>query len=125
LHVHFAVGRYVKRSLIEAAWPHGFVHIKALTDMPMGSTSRHEARRAAGYLSKYVTKDFATDGAGMHRYEVAEGFQPAVLRLVGASRVEVLEQACDVMGGRPERSWFSGDGLEDDDGPPRVWHAWP
>ena len=30
LHVHFAVGRYVPRTAIEEAWPHGFVHIKLL-----------------------------------------------------------------------------------------------
>ena len=30
LHVHFAVGRFIKRSLMEQAWAHGFVHIKLL-----------------------------------------------------------------------------------------------
>lgn len=32
LHVYFAVGRFIKRSLIVQAWPHGFVHIKLLGD---------------------------------------------------------------------------------------------
>ena len=32
LHVHFAVGRYIKRSLIDQAWGHGFPHIKLLGD---------------------------------------------------------------------------------------------
>ena len=50
LHAHFAVGRFVKRSLIESAWGHGFVHIKLLGDLPVGSGSLSEARIAAGYL---------------------------------------------------------------------------
>ena len=56
-----AVHRHASR--IEAAWGHGFVHIKRLSDLPVGSTSVHEARRAAGYLSKYVTKSFDPDSA--------------------------------------------------------------
>ena len=58
LHVHFAVGRYIKRSVIEAAWPHGFVHIKLLGDLPHGSDNRDQARVASGYLAKYVGKGF-------------------------------------------------------------------
>lgn len=52
LHEHFAVGRYVPRRAIDAAWGRGFVHIKLLSGMPAGATSLAEARRAAGYLSK-------------------------------------------------------------------------
>lgn len=77
LHVHFAVGRYVGRSLIEGAWARGYVHIKLLGDLPVGVGQLAEARRAAGYLSKYVGKSFdAARVPGLHRYEVAEGFQP-------------------------------------------------
>lgn len=54
LHVHFAVGRFVKRCLIESAWGRGFVHIKLLGDLPVGSGAMAEARKTAGYLSKYV-----------------------------------------------------------------------
>jgi hypothetical protein len=68
LHVHFAVGRFLRRGLIEQAWGRGFVHIRLLSDLPAGSSSWEEARRAAGYLSKYVTKTFH-DGHehGRHR----------------------------------------------------------
>ncbi len=58
LHVHFAVRRFVPRHLIEGAWGRGFVHIKLLGDLPVGSGSLEEARKAAGYLSKYVGKAF-------------------------------------------------------------------
>ena len=54
LHLHFAVGRFIRRSLIERSWGHGFVHIKLLGDLPVGTGTVEEARRAAGYLSKYV-----------------------------------------------------------------------
>lgn len=113
LHLHFAVGRFIRRGLIEQAWGRGFVHIKLLSDLPVGSTTLQEARRAAGYLSKYVSKTFTEDEAsrvaGLHRYEVAQGFQPAVTRLRGRSSVEVLTAAIEVMGSHPSTWWCSDD----------------
>jgi hypothetical protein len=128
MHVHFAVGRFIARSKIEAAWGRGFVHIKRLSDLPVGSTSLHEARRAAGYLSKYVTKAFDPDDArhlaGLHRYEVGQGFQPKTLRLFGRSSHEVLMGAVEQMGGElPSQRWSSAE-TEDWQGPPAVWFAW-
>jgi hypothetical protein len=122
--VHFAVGRYIRRSLIELSWPHGFVHIKLLGDLPVGTTSLQEARHAAGYLSKYVGKDF--DKArmpGLHRYEVAQSFQPALSRLWGRTAGEVIGQAADLMGAEPVTFWTS----ESEPlwrAPPSVWVQW-
>src|SRR5665647_147052 len=79
LHVHFAVGRYVPRSVINAAWGRGFVHIKLLGHVPVGAGALGEARQAAGYLSKYVSKTFTDPTArvlGLHRYGLAQKFQP-------------------------------------------------
>ena len=91
LHAHFAVGRYIQRSLIDAAWGRGFVHIKLLGDLPVGSAALGEARLAARYLSKYVGKDLGQgEAAGLHRYEVAQGFQPRRWPLDGTSADEVL-----------------------------------
>ena len=56
LHIHFGVGRYIGRSLIEGAWGHGFVHIKLIGDLPVGSGSLAEARLVGGYLAKYASK---------------------------------------------------------------------
>jgi hypothetical protein len=73
-HAHFAVGRFIKQGLIKEAWGHGFVSIKLLSDLPVGSGSLEESRRAAGYLSKYVAKSL--DDARVprrHRYDVAQG----------------------------------------------------
>ena len=74
LHAHFAVGRYVARGHIERAWGRGYVHIKLLGDLPTGSGVLAEARKAAGYLSKYVGKTFDERRIpGLHRYDVAQG----------------------------------------------------
>jgi hypothetical protein len=56
LHVHFAVGRYVRHGLIRDVWGRGIVHIKLIGDLPHGSGALEEARAAAGYLAKYVSK---------------------------------------------------------------------
>ena len=126
LHAHFAVGRFIKRSLIESAWGHGFVHIKLLGDLPVGSTDLSEARRAAGYLSKYVAKAFADPtvrSLGLHRYDVAQGFRPRPVALVGRTADEVLDQACAVFDARPSFEWASSS-VKDWQGPPAIWAQW-
>ena len=124
LHVHFAVGQYIGRRLIEQAWPHGFVHIKLLGDLPVGSGTYAEARRAAGYLSKYVGKDFDAERLpGLHRYELAQGFQPETVPLWGRSMPDVIAQASKVMGEAPATVWTS-DQTEGWQGPPAVWVSW-
>jgi hypothetical protein len=124
LHAHFAVGRYIARSRIEAAWGRGFVHIKLLGDLPVGSSAWDEARLAARYLSKYVGKDFdAKRAAGLHRYDVAQGFQPRKVRIRGRSVDVVLAGAAQQMGRRPAQLHRSED-IEGYDGPPWVWASW-
>lgn len=127
LHVHFAVGGFVPRALIESAWGRGFVHIKRLGHLPVGSGRRGEARAAAGYLSKYVTKSFEQDQTarvlGLHRYEVAEGFQPERVLVRGCSAASVIAQAAGQMGGEPAIFWSSPQ-KDDWQGPPAVWVAW-
>lgn len=84
LHAHFAVGRYVPRGLIDESWGHGFVHIKLLGDLPVGSGPLAEARLAAGYLAKYVGKAFdEAKVPGLHRYEVAQGLPAGVREAAG------------------------------------------
>jgi hypothetical protein len=123
-HVHFAVGRYVRRSIIEDAWRRGFVHIKLLGDLPVGSGSLEEARRAAGYLSKYVGKAFDENRVpGLHRYEVAQGFQPAIDYVRGRTADEALNAACGLFDGRrPQLVWWSQE--SDWPRPPSVWASW-
>jgi hypothetical protein len=124
LHVHFAVGRFIGVRRIEAAWGHGFVHIKLLGDLPTGSGALGEARLASRYLSKYVGKDLGEgEAAGLHRYEVAQGFQSPSIRLDGSTADDVLAWAETVMGRPAARVWRSRD-QEDWTGPPAVWAQW-
>jgi hypothetical protein len=124
LHVHFAVGQFIHRSQIDAAWGNGFIHIKLLGDLPVGSGTVAEARKAAGYLAKYVGKDFdANRSKGLHRYEVAEGFQPAIQVVWSTSRDGVIREASALVGGRPEVVWVSDD-VEGWMAPPALWLQW-
>ena len=125
LHAHFAVGRYVPRSTIVRAWGLGFVSIKLLGDLPAGSGTLKEARLAARYLAKYVRKGIedAERLAGLHRYEVAQGFQPERLDFVARTEAEVIEQASAAMGAAPAYVWRST-GVEGWRGAPACWVQW-
>lgn len=126
-HAHFAVGRYIRQSMIRDAWGHGFVSIKRLSDLPVssGSGSLAESRRAAGYLAKYVAKSFADQSVqGRHRYDVAQGFVPERMAVWGRSADDVVAQASDLLGRvGPERFWSSSM-TEGWQGPPAVWAQW-
>ena len=126
LHVHFAVGRYVPQTVIRDAWGRGFVHIKLLGDLPVGSGSLAEARLAARYLCKYVGKglDDERRRSGLHRYEVAQGFQPEKISCDGPTEDVVIGQASEYMGGAPETIWRSSS-AEGWHGPPACWVSWP
>lgn len=126
LHVHFAVGKFVKRQLVDESWGHGFVHIKLLGDLGVGSGALEEARKAAGYLSKYVAKTFTTAEArilGRHRYEVAQGFQPTKLWLWDKSPESLIEQASKTLDSPLTKVWNSE--LDPDwQGAPAIWAQW-
>jgi hypothetical protein len=124
LHVHFAVGRYVGQRLIRDVWGRGLVHIKLIGDLPVGSGALEEARRAAAYLAKYVSKNIADERVPrLHRYEVAQGFQPDAIAFAGESEQAVIAQACERMGDPPVRCWRSAEqgGWR---AAPAYWYAW-
>src|SRR5436305_4413897 len=100
LHAHFAVGRFVPRGLIERAWGNGFVHIKLLDGLPVGSGALAEARLAARYLARYVGREGEDERrlAGLHGYEVAQGFQRAKSECYGASAAVVMDGGSGTMG---------------------------
>lgn len=124
LHAHFAVGRWIAQGDIKRAWGRGHVHIKLLGDLPVGSGALGESRLAARYLAKYVGKDVCTRGtAGLHRYEVAQGFQPRGVPIKASTADEVIDCAQTYMGSPAERVWRSRD--EDAwQGPPALWLMW-
>lgn len=126
LHVHFAVGRFIAQRRIRDAWGHGFVSIKLIGDLPVGSGVLSESRKAAGYLSKYVAKSFTEEAdrlPGRHRYDVARGFQPEKVALRGRSADDVLGQASELLGMQPATRWSSAD-AKDWAGPPAIWAQW-
>jgi hypothetical protein len=124
LHLHFAVGRYIKQQLIREVWGRGLVHIKLLRDLPVGSGPVEEGRLAARYLAKYVSKAVGDERLPRrHRYEVAQGFQPEAVQLVGRSDDAVIAQASERMGAAPSIVWRSSES-EGWRGPPAYWCAW-
>ncbi len=126
LHVHFAVGRYVPQPVIRDTWGRGHVHIKLLSDLPVGSGTLAEARLAVRYLCKYVGKglDDERREAGLHRYEVAQGFQPERILVYGATDDDAIDRASGFMGREPETIWRSST-VEGWRAPPACWVAWP
>jgi hypothetical protein len=126
LHVHFAVGRYVRQTLIRDTWGRGHVHIKLLGDLPVGSGTLAEARLAAGYLCKYLGKglDDLRRRSGLHRYEVAEGFQPERIYVYGETDDDAIARASEYLARSPETIWRSSS-VEGWRGPPACWAAWP
>jgi hypothetical protein len=124
LHGHFAVGRYIKRSLIERCWERGFVHIKLIGDLPVGSGTLEEARWSGRYLGKYAGKSLGEGRvAGLHRYEVAQGFQPGWITCYGPTAAAAIETASAYMGSSPSQCWFSSPS-EGWDAPPACWVSW-
>ena len=102
LHVHFTVGRYVRQRLIRDVWGRGVVHVKLIGDLPAGSGTLEEARRAAGYLAKCVSKNIADERVPrLHGYEVAQGFQPERVSLSAESDLAVIAQASSGWAARP------------------------
>jgi hypothetical protein len=126
LHLHFAVGRYIPRAVIEEAWGRGFIKIRQLNGLSTGSGPLEEARLAARYLAKYAAKQLEEDRrrSGLHRYEVAEGFQPVEVKLRGRSPEELIERASLELGRKPKRVSRSDD-WEGWRGPPAFTVEWP
>jgi hypothetical protein len=128
LHLHFALGQYVPRPLIAEAWGHGFVHIKRLGAKRENGTL-DSARQAAGYLAKYVAKDFHAHGPGpgrshgLHRYEPAQGFTPRSTRIFAWGIDEGIARAEAFMGRRSSFRWLSPSD-ESWKAPPAVWVRW-
>ena len=121
LHVHFAVGRFIRVGVIREAWPHGYTSIKLLGDLPVGSGAIEEARLGARYLARYVGRTVDEERAdGLHRYEVAQGFQPGRVIIEGVSGDEVLKLASEWFKTVPVNLWRS-ESEKDWHGPPAVW----
>ncbi len=85
--------------------------------------ARHSARQAAGYLLKYVTKDWEP-GSGEHRYERSTGFNEEEVRRLFRSFSEALAWVGSFLNGDPVLSQWESDSVEDWHGPPVRWVCW-
>ena len=118
------VGDYIRHGIIKQAWGRGFVGIKLIGDLGIGEGRLGEARKAAGYISKYVAKSIDDDRpAGLHRYDLAEGFQPTWTRVVGRSADEVFALASDMFNAEPSYRWSSAQ-VPDWRGGLAIWGQW-
>ena len=110
--------------LIGEVWGRGIVHIKLIGDLPVGSGALEEARMAAGYLAKYVSKSIGDERVPrLHRYEVAQGFQPERVPLRGSSEAGGDRGGVRADGAEPARVWRSAE-QEGWRAPPAYWCAW-
>ncbi|MEI7779499.1 MAG: hypothetical protein WCJ42_08715 [Actinomycetes bacterium] len=126
LHAHFLLGRFVRRSVIIAAWkPAGWVGIELVGDLPVGSGTFAEARRAAHYGAKYLKKAFADERiAKRHRYDVAQGFQPVFERINRGTLERGLAECSRRLDGNDPAVVFRPDQEPGFTGPPSVWAQW-
>ncbi len=100
------MAEYIRRSLVERVWQeipgHGFVYAKLIGDLPVGYQAVDEARVCARYIAKYMNKSFDEKRAmGLHRYDLAQGFQPRKVTVPGPKLEDAVARACELMGGGP------------------------
>jgi hypothetical protein len=119
LHVHVGLSHYVPKAHLADLWGHGFVDVRKIRTKQGG---RADARAAARYLSKYVTKEAVAD-PGEHRYEVRQGFQPRKVQLLARSilELETVTHSAGYVSGEPSYVWWSG--LDPDHTGPPVYFA--
>jgi hypothetical protein len=124
VHVHFAINFYVPHRLMQAMWGKGYVFVSS-GPKSKKSGARRNAGNVASYLAKYVGKTFdeiddqgdEESGRKVHRYDVAQHFQPERIDAEAATLEEAMAKALATMTTRPTFVWDS-QGCDDWDGPP-------
>ena len=131
-HVNLFVGARLRHDVVAGLWGHGFVWVKDwATD---SRVKEHELsvmgaiRLSALYGCKYAAKDWSEEvlAGGAHRYEVAQGFQPAKLSERYASHADAMRAVIECFGRPPDRTSWSGD-KPDWEGPVTMtltWDTW-
>ncbi len=114
-HIHFAFSGFLPVLRVRAVWGLGIVNCGRA---PVRHRGRHgkapavnESRRVATYCAKYVGKDFEDETPGAHRYEVAQGHQPEMVKFSSATETESMAQAIALIpeGNTVHTVWRSGD----------------
>jgi hypothetical protein len=126
-HGHMAIGRYIPHKRLEALWGHGFVHLRKFTNRQSPGGGKGAAvRAAAGYVAKYVGKSYELEGgagAGRHRYEVAQGYQPVSVSIAATSLEGFVRRTWAEVKQPVGIAWSSND-LDEWRGPPVVVLGW-
>jgi hypothetical protein len=126
LHVHFAVERWLPHERVTALWGHGFTWVGD----PGKLGARTGARKLAGYLSKYVTKDLCQErsrdlpaerGAG-HRYSVTEGWAPEERKFITWDLPRAVEHLASWYGAADRVVEWQDSGLA---GVYGIWLSYP
>lgn len=61
--------------------------------------------------------------AGLHRYDLAQGFSPAAVRVAGSSADAVFAQASELFGAQPSYRWSSAE-VPEWRGGVAIWGQW-
>jgi hypothetical protein len=124
VHLHLMLDRCPPEDVLQAAWPWGFFDDgeRSGRKVKADGGGREAARKAARYATKYVTKAFAEGVDGRHRYEVGQGWQPAVVKRGG---FRSLEQAVAFVEDHGQLVTYAvhSEALDDYEGPPFLWVA--
>jgi hypothetical protein len=116
-HINVLLGEYLPQDRMTASWGRGHTWVSKFRGR-QGESMRDAARRAAGYVAKYVSKEFADLPGGVHRYEVAQGFAVREVRVFALSATGLVEEC-----GREILYRFDAPAAESGRGPPIVWAA--
>ena len=124
-HVHLLLQeRFLDKHMIQRMWG-GIVFFSRHDRDKNGNkvSAVNAARIAAGYLLKYVSKDWEA-GSGQHCYERSTGFnhppRRRLFRSFAEARIWLSIQRSDA----PVVAMFSSEAFEDWHGPPVEWMAW-
>jgi len=117
------VGRYIDKGVIERVWDRGFVEIRRINADFQYTSALGRARVAAAYLGKYVAKAFEASG-GLHRYEVAQGFQPESWRFFAETKEDAVNMCVELRHGAIPK-FSASEEWEGWQGPPTLWMQWP
>ena len=125
-HVNFFVAGRIPHGLVERLWGKGFVFVKDWVKdsrvQEQGLRLVDAIRLGAEYGCKYASKDWSAEmlAGGAHRYEVAEGYRPKVLKVLVPRLRTAFTMAERYFGDRPaDHLWMSAE-ADDWCGPP-VW----
>ena len=122
VHAHYAISHRLDHATVARLWGHGFVWLSPKTRTKRGG--REDARVTARYVAKYVGKEGVREGAGGHRYEVRQGFQPATLEFWAEDEDDARAIASAVMGYRSPTYAWSSSGETSWAGPPAGFMSW-